>query len=178
MTYPEIDPSEAWAPIPRHPDYEVSTLGRVRSWKTYGPVKPRILVTHMEGGYVRATLSRAQRRVHQLVLEAFVGPRPEGLLTRHLDGDPTNNRLDNLAYGTPSENMRDRRDHGTDANVNKTKCANGHELTSENTLIRKRPSSSSGGPTYRACRICRNKVKRENYHRSKGRLLAAMEATK
>lgn len=45
--------------------------------------------------------------VHHAVLLAFVGPRPEGLLTRHLDGNCLNNRLDNLRYGTKSENSAD-----------------------------------------------------------------------
>lgn len=51
--------------------------------------------------------------VHALVLEAFVGPRPEGMECRHLDGDPTNNALANLAWGTRAENIADKRRHGT-----------------------------------------------------------------
>lgn len=51
--------------------------------------------------------------VHRLVLEAFVGPRPEGMECRHLDGDPTNNRLENLRWGTHKENERDKIRHGT-----------------------------------------------------------------
>lgn len=46
-------------------------------------------------------------------MEAFVGPRPIGSLIRHLDGDHTNNRPFNLAYGTQIENMADALDHGT-----------------------------------------------------------------
>lgn len=53
------------------------------------------------------------RRVHQLVLLAFVGPRPEGMQCRHLDGDPTNNQLENLRWGTPLENHADSVRHGT-----------------------------------------------------------------
>lgn len=51
--------------------------------------------------------------IHRLVLEAFVGPRPDGLEARHRDGDPTNNRLDNLLWGTSSDNENDKRRHGT-----------------------------------------------------------------
>jgi hypothetical protein len=54
-----------------------------------------------------------QRLVHQLVLEAFVGPRPESCEARHLDGDPSNNKLDNLAWGTKAENQADKLRHGT-----------------------------------------------------------------
>jgi len=45
--------------------------------------------------------------VQRLVALAFLGPRPEGHETRHLDGNRLNNRLDNLAYGTRSQNQLD-----------------------------------------------------------------------
>jgi hypothetical protein len=51
--------------------------------------------------------------VHRLVLEAFVGPCPEGLETRHLDGNPSNNRLENLVWDTHANNMADGIRHGT-----------------------------------------------------------------
>ena len=51
--------------------------------------------------------------VHRLVLEAFVGIRPPGQECRHLDGNPENNRLENLCWGTPTENQGDRVRHGT-----------------------------------------------------------------
>jgi hypothetical protein len=54
------------------------------------------------------------RLVHRLVLEAFVGLRPDGMQCRHLDGNPANNNLRNLAWGTPAKNQHDRVTHGTD----------------------------------------------------------------
>jgi hypothetical protein len=57
----------------------------------------------------RATLMKP---VHQMVLETFVGPRPEGMVCRHLDGNPSNNRLENLRWGTVQENMADMDRHG------------------------------------------------------------------
>jgi hypothetical protein len=53
--------------------------------------------------------------VHTLVLTSFRGPRPPGLVCRHLDGNPINNRLDNLAWGTWEENEADKLRHGTRA---------------------------------------------------------------
>lgn len=51
--------------------------------------------------------------VASLVAAAFIGPRPEGLLVLHGDGDSTNNRADNLRYGSHSDNIEDARQHGT-----------------------------------------------------------------
>lgn len=46
------------------------------------------------------------------MLCAFVGPRPEKAEIRHLDGNPSNNTLENLAYGTARENKNDMIRHG------------------------------------------------------------------
>lgn len=51
--------------------------------------------------------------VHKLVLLAFVGPCPPGQQCRHLDGNPWNNNLSNLCWGTPQENGQDKISHGT-----------------------------------------------------------------
>lgn len=53
------------------------------------------------------------RYVHILVLEAFVGPRPDGLESCHEDGDGWNNAATNLRWGTRSSNREDSRRHGT-----------------------------------------------------------------
>ena len=50
---------------------------------------------------------KQMRKVHQLVAEAFIGPRPEGCWCLHLDDDKANNRVENLYWGTPTENSRD-----------------------------------------------------------------------
>ena len=60
-------------------------------------------------GYVTVMLGRdgGSWFVHDLVLTAFVGPRPTGQESRHLDTDGGNNRLSNLRWGTKSQNGRD-----------------------------------------------------------------------
>jgi hypothetical protein len=82
-------------------------------------VKGRILKQFRDGrGYVRVGIHKEGKTlfclVHRLVLEAFVGPCPDGMQCRHFpDRDPTNNRLGNLQWGTPGENQADRKIHGT-----------------------------------------------------------------
>jgi hypothetical protein len=81
------------------------------------------------GGHHYVTLvGLGTRGVHQLVLRAFVGPPEPGHIGRHLDGDPTNNALINLAWGTHSDNTKDSLGHGTHYNATKTRCPKGHPL--------------------------------------------------
>ena len=51
--------------------------------------------------------------IHRLVLEAYCGPCPEGMECRHLDGDRSNYKFENLRWGTRSENRQDQVRHGT-----------------------------------------------------------------
>lgn len=118
--------TERWRPVCGWPGYEVSDWGQVRTWLRGGPGSdlawyPRLMTPQRlgeeRGGYECVSLSRqgAKRpvRLHWLVMRAFAGRRPRGLIIRHLDGNPRNNRLDNLAYGTHAENTADAQRHGT-----------------------------------------------------------------
>lgn len=113
--------TERWRPIPGFDGYEASNLGRVRSWRArYGRrTRPLIrkLIPNVRTGYLDVMLWGKKprlRKVSQLILEAFVGLRPAGYETRHLDGNITNNRLDNLAWGTRRNQFDDQVRHGTD----------------------------------------------------------------
>ena len=146
---------ENWRPIPELTEYEVSDLGRVRSWNSRrNKIVPRILRLHPDRyGYATVGLSspdgqRALFRVHRLVLAAFVGEAPAGTVTRHLDGNPANNVLSNLAYGTPRENNLDAVRHGTQASIRRTHCPALHPYEGDNLVIR------SNGK--RSCRACVN----------------------
>lgn len=107
---------ENWQDIPGYEGlYEVSSLGRVRSLdrpQKNGQVrKGRVLKGHVYGPYRRYSLRNGKICTvngHRLVLEAFRGPCPEGMECRHLNGDPLDNRLDNLAWGTREENEMDK----------------------------------------------------------------------
>ncbi len=106
--------------IPGLPSYRVGSDGSVWSLKT-----ERLLACVRENasGYFVVTLYRrgsgkVVRRLHHLVLEAFVGPRPPGMEACHNDDDRTNNALCNLRWGTRLENAADRvRNRRTGAKV-------------------------------------------------------------
>lgn len=133
---------ERWLPVPGYEGaYEVSDQGRVRSLARTIPIKNgthrnvsgRVLAPLTDSsGYKTVGLRKSgrgtTRRVHSLVMDVFVHPRRDGEVVCHNNGDPADNRLTNLRYGTNSENMRDKRRHGTDYNVNKTHCPRGHSL--------------------------------------------------
>jgi hypothetical protein len=93
--------------------YAVSSLGAVKTrtrstdWQDINPVR-------MASGYftVGVYAERGKKPktylLHRLVLEAFRGVPPDGKMdARHLDGRKSNNRLENLSWGTRSENMLD-----------------------------------------------------------------------
>jgi len=54
-----------------------------------------------------------QEKVHRLVLAAFVGECPDGMIACHNNGDHSDNRLDNLRWDTPKANEADKLIHGT-----------------------------------------------------------------
>lgn len=122
---------ERWLPVPGYEGlYEVSDQGRVRSIprpRTSGGLRKAERHAH---GYAQVGLCRSGRRkmftVHRLVLRAFVGEPQPGQECRHLDGDPSNNQLSNLAWGSRSENMLDAVRHGTHISAAKSACPRDH----------------------------------------------------
>lgn len=113
--------AEVWKDIPGYEGrYQASNLGRIRSvnHEVTRVIKGRVLRPRIrKEGYPIVTLSGAgPKDIHALVALAFHGPRKEGQQVRHLDGNPENNRADNLAYGTQSENERDKYRYGDKRN--------------------------------------------------------------
>jgi len=118
---------EKWLPVNGYEGYyEVSDQGRVRSLDRviphlrYGRVRRagKLLAPAVKSkyGHLGVTLCRDNREhqvhVHVLVLEAFVGACPPGQECRHINGDSSDNRLGNLAWGTRRQNSADRARHG------------------------------------------------------------------
>lgn len=114
---------EIWKPVPGYLGYEVSNLGRVRSFKRGSAF---ILSASPESnGYPRVYLRKNGKTVHLkvgcLVMRAFVGPRPRGLEVCHNDNNKLNNNLENLRYDTHSSNIQDQWNAGRPAMLNTKK---------------------------------------------------------
>ncbi len=90
---------------------------------------------------------RRHTKVHHLVAEAFIGPRPPGMVVCHNNGDPLDNRVENLRYDTQANNITDMHDHrGGHHNSLKTHCKYGHDITD--------PSNIYKNGNGRKCRTC------------------------
>lgn len=145
-----------WKPIPGYPAYEVSDQGEVRSLppslgrkRTQGKILKHIIMRDRDH-YVGLYCGGSQpdlRKVAVLVLEAFSGPRPEGHYACHRDDDGDNNTLDNLYWGTPLDNERDKRRNSGHYLANRDHCKRGHPWTEASTYIRKDTGT-------RQCRVC------------------------
>lgn len=152
---------EIWRAVPGYEGaYEVSSEGRVRSLERLDSrgrrrhAMLRSLHVMPSGHFTLGLCKDAHRRiaqVHHLVLEAFVGPRPEGMEACHRNDDPGDNRVENLRWDTRSANALDSVRNGTHHMASRTHCPEGHPYTEENTY--RRPSGS------RACRTCRRAEK-------------------
>lgn len=152
---------EEWRPIPGWEGYyEVSNGGRVRSLPRIitlsngvnQPLKGKILSPANDGrtSHLRVNLFRGGKgtstHVHRAVLEAFVGPCPDGMEACHWNDDPKDNRLENLRWGSRKENTLDKVRNGRHHNAVKTHCSNGHAFCPGNLVISK--------SNRRGCRAC------------------------
>lgn len=148
--------AEAWLSVPDYEGlYEVSSTGVVRSLPRVDAngrrVRGRLLsVRTQPSGHRTVKLSRdATSRhvgVHRIVLLAFDGVPESGQEACHGDGNPANNNLSNLRWGTRSENLLDRVRHGVHHQAIKTHCPQGHPYDTANTYV-----CSDGR---RMCRTC------------------------
>ncbi|MHB1652365.1 MAG: NUMOD4 motif-containing HNH endonuclease [Desulfitobacteriaceae bacterium] len=116
---------EIWKDIPGYEGrYQASSLGRIKSLsrKVRGEnpytgrefmrtIPERILRPgrYCSGGHLSVVLGHGEAGVpvHQLIMLTFVGTPPDDMEVLHNNGDPMDNRIENLRYGTRTENILD-----------------------------------------------------------------------
>lgn len=112
--------AETWHPYPFYADYIVSNYGRIQNIKNGRFRKIPRVQRGASGTRGMARISTQVKygetkrlTVARIVLEAFTGTIPKGMVCRHIDGNPNNNHLINLCLGTQKENVHDAIRHGT-----------------------------------------------------------------
>lgn len=122
--------------IPGYPGYHVTKDGKVYSRHTNhnGLSKNwhRLKISKLPNGYLRVNLvnkdtkEEANFRIHRLVAEAYI-PNPNNYpLVMHLDDDKTNNKVENLQWGTYSMNNQSAYDRGLKSGFYKGKFGENH----------------------------------------------------
>lgn len=147
-----------WLPVPGYEGrYTVSDHGEV-----YSTVSDRYLKPHESGksGHLAVSLYDGHNKrwhvcVSRLVALAFV-PGDQSLDACHLDGNPKNNHVSNIYWGTESQNTLDSVGHGTHNMARKTHCPSNHPYDEANTGI----ITNANGYRERYCRECRAAYKR------------------
>lgn len=189
-TLSEDKPVASWKSIPEYEGlYEASDQGQIRSVDRLVPhgvgnrfgVGPDGRMRRRKGklikqsnvatGHLGVTLSKLGRHlaasVHVLVKETFHGPTPDGMMVCHDNGDPTDNRLENLYFGTAYQNSMDTHRHGTNHQLNKDACPLGH-LYVEPNVLHKTNTTRNGIRPSRECRACDNTRCRLTYLKRRG----------
>lgn len=119
---------EEWRDVKNYEGlYQVSNLGRVRSLYKFGSdgrlIKGKVLKGGMySNGYkfvcLRKESINKNHSIHRLVAKMFITSNSSNLVVNHLDGDKTNNRVDNLEWCTQSENLK----HAVDIGLTTNQC--------------------------------------------------------
>ena len=136
---------EEWRDVPGRPGYIVSNEGRAAKLLSDTP---------SSNGYIQHALvdgagGRHRTYRHTMVALAFFGPRPDGQYVLHRNDIKTDNRAENLRYGTPSENQDDAFFNGI--RRRKSHCKYGHLLAEPNL---------TSVNTCRTCNIARRRAQR------------------
>lgn len=178
---------EIWKPVKGYEGlYEVSDLGNVRSLDrevetSNGRVHRyrgrELAKAPQKTGYLKTRLYSKGKSsnfwIHRLVLEAFIGECPEGMETRHLDGNPTNNQPSNLKWGTSQENKWDTVAMGNHQCSNRTHCPRQHPLKEPNLV---RAKVLIGERMCKACGWARDTLRRAGEHKNERKMQELSDA--
>jgi len=101
---------EIWVDVENYNGrYQVSNFGGVRCF-----LFNKIKLTHpvfiskeiLRSGHLRVELGGKKILVHRLVAQAFIPNTENKPFINHLDGNPSNNKVENLEWCTPKENTQ------------------------------------------------------------------------
>ena len=138
---------EEWRPVADHPDYEVSSVGRVRCVARRRYLKPGDLVSlsTLQNGRIVALVDGKNRLVNRLVCRAFHGEPPTPAHeAAHNDGNCANNTPNNLRWATHKENCADKKIHGTENPPRGEKQGRSKLRTDDVMQIRRRIAEGEG----------------------------------
>lgn len=107
---------EVWKEIKDYPNYQISSLGRVKSLKYYSNINKKYYERELilkekinMHGYKYVGLScnglRKSKSIHRLVAENFIPNNNEYKEVNHVDGNKLNNKINNLEWCTRRENV-------------------------------------------------------------------------
>lgn len=143
---------EIWKPIPNFSRYEASDKGRLRSTNYKNSGKTKVLKPALANdGYLKTMLLNDDGKyrswtVHLFICLTFLGEKPKGYEVNHMDGNKTNNSINNLEYVTRSENIKHAYNYGLI--TPKVGASNGNSKLTEDDIIAIREHAKKNSPRY------------------------------
>ncbi len=117
------EPGERWVEVYQNKNYEVSNYGRVRDKKDFSLRKPSFI----SRGYASVSMDGKKYALHRVVLLSFDPiDNAEDYTVDHIDGNRSNNKLENLRWATNSDNIAFMMIHRKELNKELTRLLQKH----------------------------------------------------